>query len=137
MMTGREPPMIVDEMLPGDLLGDYDIATNTIRIDPRQSSREYLCTLAHEWEHWLAQHELTGDLHVDAMIETEAEQRAARKLIDIRALAEAAAAHWEDAHRVAEELHVDYDTLMVRMNHLHPSERALLKRRMAHARESA
>lgn len=129
--------MILDVPLPGDLLGDYCPRTNTIRIDPRVSTRSYMCTLMHEWEHWLAGHVMTGDPHADAVMESEAEQRAARKLISIRALGEAAAACGHDPHRVAEELHVDLGTLLARVRHLHPSERGYLKRRLAHLEESA
>ena len=53
------------------------------------------------------------------------EQATARALIELGALGEALS--WSlDRHEVAEVLWVDVDTLMTRLQHLHPSERAML-----------
>jgi len=63
--------------------------------------------------------------------EDEANRYAANLLIDINALADAMA--WsQDGDEVAEILRVDTETLRLRLRHLHPSERALLKRRLVH-----
>lgn len=87
-----------------------------------------------------AAHEVEHALHGDtpcATSELEARQElirhrdAARKLIDVHRLADLAATYPEDPHRVAEELDVDYDTLMTRLRWLHPAERHYLRERLS------
>lgn len=64
--------------------------------------------------------------------ELEVSKEAARRLLpDIRWVGEALA--WSlDLDEAAEELWVDRGTLRVRLEHLHPAERAYLRRRLAH-----
>lgn len=65
--------------------------------------------------------------------EEEVSRESARRLIPIRALAEALA--WSlHADVVAEELDVDVPTLMARIRGLHPAERAFILRRTEHHR---
>lgn len=63
--------------------------------------------------------------------ELEVSKEAARRLLpDIRAVGEALA--WATCvDEAADELWVDRGTLRVRLEHLHPAERAYLKRRLA------
>lgn len=102
-----------------------------IWMDPRQRQAKRRSTLAHE----LAHLELG---HVDGCTAREdaaADQLAARRLITLEALADAVA--WaRSIEEAADELWVDAATLRTRLDHLHPSERAHLRARMA-ARDDA
>jgi hypothetical protein len=97
----------------------------------------YTSTVTHE-----ALHAQRGDAPCASPVsEAQQEERtnrdAARLLIEIHDLGEIAAQYPDDAHRIADELGVDYDTLACRMKHLHPAERGYLKRRLEHTEESA
>lgn len=91
---------------------------------------ERRCVLAHELGH-----AVRGDLpcheeRADDRQEAAVEQWAARQLITLDALADAL--RWSDnPTEVAEELWVTVDLLEVRIAHLHPSERAWLRRALA------
>jgi hypothetical protein len=66
----------------------------------------------------------------EALFERRVSDIACRRLIGIRDLGEALAwAH--DVDEAADELWVDVDTLRARLDHLHPAERAYLRRRLA------
>lgn len=94
------------------------------------------CVLAHELGH--AEHgDLPcGDDRYDARQESRVEQWAARKLIELPALADAL--RWsDDPHEVADALWVTEDLLEVRLNHLHPSERAWLRDALKSTLEAA
>lgn len=88
-------------------------------------------TLAHEAIHAERRDRPCADPVSEAVQELVVAKEAARGLIDIRRLADAALAHPDDAHMVAEQLDVDYDTLALRVRWLHPSERHYLRRRLA------
>lgn len=104
------------ERMPGRL-GQTDGA-HAIALHPDQSQVQRRCTLAHE----LAHVELG---HVDGASDTEeraARLLAARWLIDMDALLDAL--RWaDDLPTVADELWVDEDTLMARLDGLSCSER--------------
>lgn len=91
----------------------------------------YFSALMHELVHAERGDEPCVDAACEARQELIVEKEAARRLIDVRALADVAVAYPDDPHRVAEELDVDYDTLAVRVKWLHPSERHYLRRRVA------
>lgn len=121
--------------LPTGVLGLTDHHHRTITLDPRQSQAERRCTLAHELEH-VRRGPMPTDPRAAAREESAVEQATARALIGLGALCDALA--WSlDRHEVAEVLWVDVDTLMTRLQHLHPSERAFLMRRLEHHHESA
>lgn len=123
--------------LPDGECGRWYEHLKTMLIDDRLGRVVRRCTVAHEVEHALAGDVGCGSAALEARQESRCEQRAAHKLIPLARLAEVAAAHPDDPHRVADELDVDYDTLAVRLRHLHPSERHYLRRRLAHTEESA
>jgi len=102
--------------MPG-LLGATDGAS-VIVLHPDQSQAQRRCTLAHE----LAHIEL-GHVHgASPAEESAARLLAARWLIEMPALL-AALAWAEDLREVADELWVDEDTLMARLDGLTSSER--------------
>lgn len=84
------------------------------------------CALAHELGHAENGDLPCGDDRYDARQEARVEQWAARKLIELPALADALL--WsDDPHEVADALWVTVELLEVRVEHLHPSERAWLR----------
>lgn len=70
-------------------------------------------------------------LDVATLQEKRADAVAARLLVDIYDLADAMVIHARHASAVAVELRVSLDVVHTRVLHLHPAERAYLKRRMA------
>lgn len=111
--------------------GWYDFDTQTISLRRGMTQAERRSSLRHELEHhargWFTEADLKRE-------EQACELAAARDLIDVRKLGEALA--WStDARVVAEELWVDIDLLRIRMAHLHPSERAYLRERLAHQQD--
>jgi len=97
---------------------------------------ERRCAVAHETHHALAGDEPTGIAHFDAHAEAAADQAAARSLITLDALTRALM--WAtNSAEVAEELDVTPALLTVRLDHLHPTERAHLKRALAQREEAA
>lgn len=86
---------------------------------------ERRCALAHELGHALRGDLPCGDDVLDARQEALVEQWAARKLIDLHALADAL--KWsDDPSEIADALWVTVELIMVRVQHLHPAERAYL-----------
>lgn len=102
-----------------------------IVLDRRLTRVERRCALAHE-----LQHVDYGDVQVVAVgpdgprmalrQERRANREAARRLVEIQALAAAMRAHPHDPALVAEELDVTVDVLRCRLDGLEPEERALL-----------
>jgi hypothetical protein len=86
------------------------------------------CTLAHEIEHAARGRPPTEPV-LAAREELAIEKATARRLIDVRALGEALAESDDPLH-VAETLNVDPALLRVRIEHLHPAERAFLANRL-------
>lgn len=114
--------------LPEGVLGYTDHADQRIVLEARQLQAERRSTLAHELAHAEAGPTL-DEPWWRARDEVAAQRDAARHLIGVHELGEALA--W--AHSLAEaadELWVDADTLRARLDHLHPSERAYLLRRL-------
>lgn len=116
--------------LPDGTLGLTCHHTKTVTLDRSLLQVERRCTIAHE-----VRHILRGPVPADPVLaareELAVEQATARLLIDVHRLGEALA--WsEDLHEVADELWVDPALLRVRLDHLHPAERAYLHRRLDH-----
>lgn len=113
--------------LPFGVWGQTDFDAKTVTLTLGMSQAERRCTIAHE-----TQHILRGPAPVGVMGREEllVDQNAARLLLpDVRAVGEALA--WANGlDEAAEELWVDRDLLRVRLEHLHPAERAYLKRRL-------
>lgn len=108
----------------------YYVERDEILMDSRMTQREKRCVLGHELAHAIGRDRPSGVDVLDAIQELRADRWAARRLIDVRPLAEALA--WsEDLDEVAEELWVTRDLLDTRLAHLHPSERAFLIKRLS------
>ena len=112
-------------------VGEYVHALRLIRLDPRMPRRQARAVLAHELRHADAADTLTQCAHVNLRQEQRADRTAARLLIDVHQLADAMVLHDRRHSAVAVELHVSDRLLGVRLDHLHPSERAFLTRRLA------
>lgn len=110
-----------------ETLGWWDGETRTLALHKRQSQRQMRCTLAHELEH-----AKRGDVCSAVMSpvlatrqEIAASVRAARRLIPLDTLV--AALLWsQDERELAEELHVDEDTMRIRLLTLTPEEHQML-----------
>lgn len=98
-----------------------------ILIDTADDWPTKRCSLAHAIAHLdLGHSQLTAGLF-ERQHEVQAHRVAARRLIPIHALADLL--QWTRYRtEVAAELQVDMVTLALRERHLHPSERALLRR---------
>jgi len=119
--------------LPEGILGHTDHARKIVTLAHGLTQAERRCTIEHERQHvlrgpvapWRRERE-----------EREVDAAAARQLISLDALVEALA--WSDCeHEVADELWVDVAMLRARLEHLHPSERHHLRRRLEHLCERA
>jgi hypothetical protein len=110
------------------LLGSWCERTRTLRYGTTLNQAERRCTAAHE-----GIHAERGDTQCHLSVHREA----ARRLISVEALAEAALFHGDDLPALAEALWVDEDTLTTRINSLHPAERGYLRRRLAQREEVA
>lgn len=105
-----------------------------IAMDDRLTRTERRCVLAHELAHIdLGHHHQPagngpGTSRMARRNERDADMLAARRLICIYRLAAALAEERHCRWHVAELLDVTEQLLQVRLEHLHPSERALLKR---------
>lgn len=107
-----------------------DHFSKTVTVDKRLLQAERRCTIAHELEH-IRRGPLPTDPVLAAREEAAIDQAVARRLVTLDALA-AALAWSSDPHEVAEELWVDVPTLLTRIHHLHPSERAYLNQKLEH-----
>jgi hypothetical protein len=98
-----------------------------IVMDKRLTQVERRSAIAHELGHAIRGDLPCGSDILDARQEDVVEQWAARKLIELPALADAL--KWsDDPEEVADALWVTRDLLLARIEHLHPSERAYLRR---------
>lgn len=106
-----------------------------IVVGDQQRRAQLRCTLAHELAHLdLGHHHVDCDATPDGdriarRHEAEADQLAARRLIATEDLGDAL--QWAIDHaQLADELNVDEATVRCRLEHLHPAERAYLRRRL-------
>jgi Zn-dependent peptidase ImmA (M78 family) len=111
-------------------LGQYVHRTRTITLDPRMPRRQQRSVLCHELRHATAGDVRTLCDRVNLRQEQRADQDAARLLIHLDDLARALAVHDEHLSAAAVELRVSDAMLRVRLQHLHPSERHYLTRRL-------
>lgn len=117
--------------LPDGYYGFTNFLTRTVTLHNDLTQAERRCTIAHETEHILR-----GPIpSVDRMEAEElaVNKAASRKLIEVHTMAEALA-HATDTQEAADALWVDLDMLNIRLHHLHPAERAFIKRRLAQDR---
>lgn len=115
-----------------DMMGVTCWNTRTITLDRGLLQAERRCTIAHEIEH-ARRGPVLDEPVLAAKEEAAIDAAVARKLIALDDLGEAVA--W--AHNLveaADELWVDVPTLQARLEHLHPSERHYLRRRLAYHR---
>ncbi|MCZ2837182.1 ImmA/IrrE family metallo-endopeptidase [Modestobacter sp. VKM Ac-2985] len=113
-----------------------------IVLDRRLTRVERRCALAHE-----LQHVDRGDVQVFAIgpdgprlaqrQERRADREAARRLVEVQALALAMRVHPHDPAAVAEELDVTVDVLRCRLDTLRPAERGLLVLDLAEVEHAA
>ena len=94
------------------------------------SAVERRCALSHEIAHVDLGHRHSGHLWFDDHQEREANTLAARRLIDIDALADAFSVTRDD-RALGELLNVVVAVVHTRFAHLHPSERHYLEARIA------
>lgn len=97
-----------------------------ILIDAEQRRSSRRSALAHAIAHLDLEHVVVGDVP-GAKQELAADKLAARRLIAVGQLADALAWCGEDWNSVSRELDVEEGLLRVRLVHLHPSERRLLR----------
>lgn len=113
--------------LPFGVWGLTNFRTKTVTLAPGMTQVQRRCTIAHE-----TQHVIRGPVarHHQAREERVVDRNAARLLLpDISAVGEALA--WsQNEDEAADCLWVDRYTLRARLDALHPSERAYLKRRL-------
>lgn len=111
--------------------GWWEPGERVIVLDRSLSQRQRRCVLAHELEHVLAGDEDVSDVSLMLAMRQEARAatRAARRLITLDALVDGLL--WsQDEHELAEELHVDVDTLRTRLATLTENEHALIDERL-------
>lgn len=114
--------------LPPGQWGETCWGTRTVTIDCRLGQAQRRSALTHELVHAM-RGPAPDEPVLAAREESAVEDAAARLLIDIHDLGEALAwAH--DVDEAADELWVDCETLLIRLEHLHPAERAYLTRRL-------
>jgi Zn-dependent peptidase ImmA (M78 family) len=103
-----------------------------ILLEQDRTMRQRRCDLAHA----IAHIDLDHTDSFDRKAEAAAVRYAAKMLIDLDPLADALAATggrvtYDGAHLLG----VDVETMTARLQHLHPAERAHLRRRLAHLHE--
>ena len=113
--------------LPEGVLGYTDHEARRIVMERSQLQAERRSTLAHELGHAIAGPTLDHPWW-RARDEAQVQRDAARRLLPLDELGDALA--WSHTiEEAADELWVDVPTLQCRLDHLHPSERAYLRRR--------
>lgn len=110
------------------LLGRTCHTTRTITLNTGLLQVERRSTIAHELEH-VHRGPVPRCPMLAAREEAVVDQGAARALVTLDALV--SALQWSrELHEIADELWVDPATVRTRMEHLHPSERAYIKREL-------
>lgn len=119
---------IVRQALPVGVAGLTDWRTLTITISPEYPAAYQRMAFVHECVH--VERGPVLDRRWTAAEERAVEKETARRLIALDDLAEAMVESDCVGH-LAETLHVDTDTLLVRLADLRPAERAHIQRRLA------
>lgn len=114
-----------EHLLPGRL-GEYVHARRLIRLDPRLPRHQARCVLSHELRH----HEHGDEWPTTMWQEQRADREAARLLVPVRDLADAAVLHDRHVGAMARELEVTLAVVRCRLDNLHPSERGHLRSRL-------
>lgn len=127
-LAGLPSVTLVWQPLRGKRLGEYVRDLHLIRLDPEMRRHQARSVLAHELRHHA--HRDLGPC--SDWQEARADREAARLLIDVHRLAEAAVTQEQHWPEVARELRVTKHLLEVRLRHLHPSERHYLRDRLEH-----
>lgn len=112
-------------------LGWWDPDRRVITLAVGQTQAERRCTLAHELEHAQRNDEDTSEASPVLAVRQEiaASARAARKLIPLPALIRALLFS-SDETEIAEELHVDVDTVRIRLMTMTTFEHAIVDERL-------
>lgn len=119
------------DRLPTGTWAVTNFPTHTVTLDDRLLQVERRSAIAHEVTH-IERGPVPSEHVMAAREELAVEKVTARRLISIEHLGEALAWADGDTHQAADELWVDVQTLRVRLEHLHPSERHYLRRRLDH-----
>lgn len=114
-----------------DRLGEYDHGRLLIRLDPRMPRRQARSVLSHELRHAEYGDVVTDCARRELRQEQRADEEAAAIMIHIDDLARAAVLHNQHPSATAVELGVSDEQLQVRLHHLRPVERGILKRAVA------
>ena len=115
--------------LPPRVHGLTDFLHREVILDRRLRQVERRCTITHELIH-IERGPVPDDPRLAAREESIVEREVARRLIEIKPLGEALA--W--SHHVSEAadaLWVTEHVLQIRLEYLHPAERAYLRQRLA------
>lgn len=108
----------------------WEPGSDVILVDENISRAERRCALAHELAHMDTGDRPTELCWFAARQETAADKLAARRLVDVEHLA--GMLRWcTDPREVAAELEVTLSVLVLRMQHLHPAERGLIRNAVA------
>lgn len=112
--------------LPAGRLGEYDHDWRVVRLRNGMTRRQARSVLCHELRHAEAGDEFSTCDRANLRQEQRADRDAARLLIEVEALRAAALLHGHHHSAVAVELRVSDNLLKVRLDTLHPAERAYL-----------
>lgn len=117
---------VISRPLPAGTIGATDTVHRTIYLDSDQLQAQRRCTLDHELVHAEA-----GDVGCQhPKREAAIDEASARRLISIGQLVDAV--KWAHSiEELAEDCWVDVATMRCRLDHLHPSERAAVRRAIA------
>lgn len=132
-LANRPQLEVVWRELPDGVLGQYEHHLLRITLDPRMPRRQSRSVLAHEIVHHEESDVLTMCSHAQRFQERRADQRAARRLIDIQDLADVMLSCDNHLSAMAVELHVSDDLLRIRREGLTKAERYHLWHRLAEA----
>lgn len=96
---------------------------SVILLDPRLGQAEQRCTIAHDLAHWILDHDTCTDRRASTRVEREAEQFAARWLVDVEMYVRAL--KWSHHDQIiADELWIDPPMLQAWRDCMTDEERA-------------
>lgn len=130
-LANRPQIDLVWRPLPDGILGKYEHHLLRITLDPRMPRRQSRSVLAHELVHDEEADVHTACAHIAHRQESRANQRAARRLIDIHDLGDVMVTCDNHLSAMAVELHVSDALLRIRRDTLTATERHHLRGRLS------
>lgn len=106
VLRGAWPMTLEWAHLPAGERGRMYPRLSVMLLDPRLGQAEQRCTVAHDLAHWILDHDTCTDRRSGSRLEVEAEQFAARWLVDIEKYVRALVWAAHDSE-LAEELWID------------------------------